>query len=223
MKCEARPPVFCLAVKLAVPAACLAAELAALMAGRGVALAPGRGRTPPRPLPYRPSATGSPGATMATPSVGATAQPLQRYDLTNPAGLSCRRTCRIRAKSRRSRRRRAAGHLGTQDETGIRNQRAINGTRRQKKARGNPSGVMGQNEPLPTADKLAADYGVSPATVKRAGKTATPCTREAPGRLGVAPAQSCGFFGGTGRSPGREKACRGRLDRLSWQQSTGRE
>jgi hypothetical protein len=43
---------------------------------------------------------------------------------------------------------------------------------RQKKARGNPSGVLGQNDPLPTADKLAAEYGVSPATVKRAGKMA---------------------------------------------------
>lgn len=43
---------------------------------------------------------------------------------------------------------------------------------RTKKRRGNPTGLMGQNDPLPTADALAAEYGVSPATIKRDAKFA---------------------------------------------------
>jgi len=41
-----------------------------------------------------------------------------------------------------------------------------------KKTIGHGAGSAGQNEPQNTAEKLAAEYGVSPATVKRAGKTA---------------------------------------------------
>ena len=44
---------------------------------------------------------------------------------------------------------------------------------RTKKAVGKPLGtILGQNDPISTAEKLARQYGVSPATVKRAGKFA---------------------------------------------------
>lgn len=40
-----------------------------------------------------------------------------------------------------------------------------------------------QNEPLKTAEKLAVEHGVSPATVKRAGRKKSPVVRGCPSCL----------------------------------------